>query len=172
MAGCSEPPTKEHDQAVAAIEAARTAGALSYAADELAAAAASLKRYDDLVAQRDYKQALSAALDARDRAFESAKSATTKQASLRTEADRLLKSLDTAMAVADADIKASRPASAAKRADKLRQTRKAAAVAVQEARTQVASGELTKAVKRLVDATAAMKRDIASLEAVIKKPQK
>ncbi len=157
---------------MAAIDTARTAGASAYAADQLTAAEASLKRYDDLVADRDYKQALSAALDARDRAFDAAKSATARQASLRSEADQLLKSLDAAVAAADADLKASRSASAARRADKLRLTRKAAASAMQEARTMMTAGELTKAVKRLVDANAAMKRDIASLEAVVKKPQK
>jgi hypothetical protein len=63
MTGCSEPPVKEHDQAVSAIAAARTAGAPDYAADEFAAAEASLKRCDEFVTQRDYKQALGAAID-------------------------------------------------------------------------------------------------------------
>lgn len=171
IAGCSEPPNKEHDQAVAAIAAARDAGAALYAAAELAAADASIGRYAGLVTQGDYKQALGAALDARERGFEAAKTAAAKQKSLRAEADQLLTSLTAALAVADARASAA-PASAARHAKKLRQTRKAAAIAMQEARAQLEAGELTKAVKRLVDANAAMTRDIAAVTVASPKPKK
>lgn len=172
IAGCSEPPNKERDQAVSAIAAAQTAGAVTYATDELAAAQASLTRFDGLVAQHEYKQALSAALDARDRAFEAAKAAAAAQTALRAQADQLLNAMAAAIAVADADLKTAASAGAARRADRLRQTRKASVTAMQDARTLLSAGELTKAVKRLVDANAALKRDIAALEPQLKKPSK
>lgn len=172
MAGCSEPPTKEHDQAVSSIAAARAAGAATYSADELAAADASLKRYDALVAQRDYKQALSSALDARDRGFEAAKAATTKQTELRKEAGQLLAGLDAALLVADTRLKTTRTAANARRLDRLRQTRKSTPAAMQDARTLLDGGDLTKAVKNLVAATGALKRDIAALDPPAKPAKK
>ena len=69
-AGCSEPPQKEIDQALSAIDAARAAGADKYAADEYAGAQATLQKARASVEQRDYRQALSYALDARQRALE------------------------------------------------------------------------------------------------------
>lgn len=170
IAGCSEPPTKERDQAVAAIAAARTAGAATYAADELAAADASLKRYDDFVTQRDYQQALSTALDARDRGFEAAKAAAAKQQALRVEADRLLRSLEAQLVVVDARLKATHPRTQARLVDKLRQTRKATATAMQEARKELSAGELSAATRRLVGASTALKRDNDALGDAAKKP--
>jgi hypothetical protein len=67
-AGCSEPPQKEIDQAQAAVEAARAAGAPAFATDEFNAAAAALDKARAAVDQRDYRQGLSYAIDARQRA--------------------------------------------------------------------------------------------------------
>ena len=67
-AGCSEPPQKEIDQAQAAIEAARAAGAPRFATDEYNAAATALEHARAAVDQRDYRQGLSYAIDARQRA--------------------------------------------------------------------------------------------------------
>ena len=157
---------------MAAIAAARTAGAPTYASEDLAAAEASLKRYDEFVAQRDYKQALSTALDARDRGFEAAKAAAAKQVALHAQANQLLASLDAALVSVDAQLKAAHPRSQAKQVNKLRQTRKTTAVAMQEARTQLEAGELTPAINRLVVASAALKRDSDALDAAAKKTKK
>lgn len=159
MAGCSEPPVKEHDAAVAAVAAARAGGADLYAADDLAAADAALKHYDEFVSQRDYKQALSSALDASDRAVDATKASATKQASLRAEAGELQRSLDAALVALDAQIKAPRPKTGARTTAALRQTRKVAATAMQEARKDLEAGRLTSAIKRLVAANADVKRD-------------
>src|SRR5205823_5583629 len=67
-AGCSEPPQKEIDQAQAAVDLARTGGADTYAAEEYAAAVAGLQKAHASVDERDYRQALSYAIDARQRA--------------------------------------------------------------------------------------------------------
>ena len=65
---CSAPPEKEHQLALQALLAARTADTTTYAPEELAAAEAALASYDRAVADRDYRQALGRALEAREKA--------------------------------------------------------------------------------------------------------
>jgi len=69
-AACSGPPQKEIDQAQAALDSARAAGADRYATSEYADAASSLQKAHDAVTQRDYRQALNYAIDSRQRAQE------------------------------------------------------------------------------------------------------
>src|ERR1043165_445912 len=64
VTACGDPPNKEMDQAQGAIDAARAAGADRYAATEYTAATDALKRSQDAVGQRDYRQALNEALTA------------------------------------------------------------------------------------------------------------
>lgn len=71
-AGCSEPPHKESDQARAAIEAARAAGAEPYAGDELTGAATTPRKARASVDERDGRQAPRYAVDARQREAEAA----------------------------------------------------------------------------------------------------
>jgi hypothetical protein len=75
LAGCSEPPQKEIDQAQAALDAARTAGAERFAADEFTAAANAIQKARAAVDQRDYRQGLIFAIDARQRAQAAARQA-------------------------------------------------------------------------------------------------
>ena len=75
LGACSEPPNKERQQAEARVAAARAADAAIYAPEGLQAAEAALQKYDEAVAQRDYRQALNLALEARDQAYEAAKQA-------------------------------------------------------------------------------------------------
>jgi hypothetical protein len=86
-AACSAPPQKEIDQAQGAIDAARAAGAEQYATDEFSAATAALQQSQDAVQQRDYRLALSRALDARERAQDAAKQAADGKARARSEAE-------------------------------------------------------------------------------------
>ncbi len=72
-AGCSEPPQKELDQAQSAIDAARAAGADREDADDYSGAVTTLQKAHEAVDQRDYRQALSYAIDARQRALEATK---------------------------------------------------------------------------------------------------
>lgn len=92
-AGCAEPPRKEMDQAQGAIDAARAAGADDYASAEVSAAAAALARAEEAVAQRDYRQALSQALDARERAQTAARDAADRKAEARGAAERDVQAL-------------------------------------------------------------------------------
>ena len=72
LRGCSEPPQKEIDRAQQAIDTARAAGAEQYAPESFAAATTALQQSHEAVDQRDYRLALSRAVDASDRAQEAA----------------------------------------------------------------------------------------------------
>lgn len=87
---CTEPPNKEINQAQGAIDAARAAGADKYAVEEYTAAVAALDRSRAAVEQRDYRQALSYALDARERAQGAARAAGDEKVRLHGISDRAL----------------------------------------------------------------------------------
>ena len=61
---CSAPPQKEIDRAQQAVDAARAAGAEQYAPESFAEATAALQQSHEAVNQRDYRLALSRAVDA------------------------------------------------------------------------------------------------------------
>jgi hypothetical protein len=86
-ASCSEPPQKEIDRAQGALDAARAAGAEQYAAAEFTEATTALQQAHDAVTQRDYRLALTRALDANQRAQDSARLAAEGQARVRSEAE-------------------------------------------------------------------------------------
>jgi HAMP domain-containing protein len=90
VASCAEPPTKEISQAQGAIDAARAAGADRYAADALKGALDALKRSGEAVTAGDYRQALSYAIDSRDRAQDAAKQAVDTRATVQGEAERAI----------------------------------------------------------------------------------
>jgi Domain of unknown function (DUF4398) len=93
ITACSEPPQKELDQAQGAVDTARAAGADQYAPDDYNAATASLQKAHEAVDQRDYRQALSYALDARERAKAAASAAADGQASARSDAEARITAL-------------------------------------------------------------------------------
>jgi hypothetical protein len=86
-AGCSEPPQTEIDQAQGAIDTARAAGADKYAPDEYSAATSALQKAHESVDQRDFRQALGYALDARERAKDAARQAVDGKARARVAAE-------------------------------------------------------------------------------------
>ena len=104
-AGCAEPPSKEMNQAQGAIDAARAAGADRFAASEFAAAADALKRSEEAVAGGDYRQALSHAIDSRERAQQAAKVAVEGRANLRGQAERSISEAATLLSRAQAQLK-------------------------------------------------------------------
>ena len=77
---CSAPPEKERLQAASAIADARRAGAARYAPTQLAAAEALMQKYETAVAARDYRLALSSALEANETAASAGKQAATEKA--------------------------------------------------------------------------------------------
>jgi hypothetical protein len=98
---CAEPPTKELDQAQGAIETAKAAGADQFAPEEIRAAADALTRAHAAVEQRDFRQALSLALDAKERARDAARSAAERMAQRRSEAEQAIENAQRALAVAE-----------------------------------------------------------------------
>ncbi|MBK5298249.1 MAG: DUF4398 domain-containing protein [Vicinamibacteria bacterium] len=105
-AGCADPPNKELHQAQGAIDAARAAGADSYATEEFTAAGEALARAEAAVGQRDYRLALSQALDSRERAQNAAKIAASQKAAVRSEAERLLAEVTSAAVMASTRLTA------------------------------------------------------------------
>ena len=134
-AACSEPPQKEIDRAQGAIDAARAAGAEQYASSEFTAATTSLQQAHDAVAQRDYRLALSRALDASERAQQAARQAADGKARARSDAEALVSTTATAVQQLRSALKAiepSRPPAAVLTA--ARRAASAAESALQEAR--------------------------------------
>jgi hypothetical protein len=84
---CSEPPQKELDRAQGAVDTARAAGAERYANAEFTAAATALQQANEAVAQRDYRLALSRALDASERAQQSARQAAEGKSRARADVE-------------------------------------------------------------------------------------
>jgi len=147
-AACGDPPDKEMQQAQGAIDAARAAGADQYARDEFAAAEDALKRSHEAVGQRDYRQALNTALDARERAQEAAKETVNKKAIARADATQAIADADAALHDSRAKLRTAETARAPARI--LAAARKAidnGEIAVQEARTAFDKGDYLKSIE-------------------------
>jgi uncharacterized protein DUF4398 len=106
LAGCSEPPQKEIDEARSAIEAAQAAGATIYAADEYAGATGALQKARDSVGERDYRQALSYAIDARQRAIEASRLVPEARAKAKADADTAVTQIGDSMTHLDSVLRA------------------------------------------------------------------
>jgi hypothetical protein len=171
LSGCSEPPDKEHQQAVGALEAARAAGAATYATAQFDDAQAALKRYDESVAQHDYRQALNNALEARDLAYDAAKQAANRKAELRSQADRMADELETLVTSATTRLSAAgRPAGPA--AARLRTARDAGRTSLQEARTRIQKQAYPDAIAGLTPAIEHLRREMPAAEPVASKRRK
>ncbi len=146
IAACAAPPQKEMDQAEGALATARAAGAAQYAAVEFAAAEAALVRSHDAARQRDYRQSLNHALDARERAQTSAREAAATMAMARGLAERAITASELALATAQQRLGAAvavppvtgrRSAGHAAALTALQQAVAAATAQLQEARSQL-----------------------------------
>jgi hypothetical protein len=136
-------------QAQGAIDAARAAGADQYAREEFTAAEEALKKSHEAVEQRDYRQALNTALDARERAQAAAKESVNRKATARADATKALADADAALHNSRAKLKSAEAAHLAPRT--LTVGRKAidnGENAVQEARTAFDKGDYLAAIER------------------------
>jgi hypothetical protein len=140
-AGCSEPPQKELDRAQGAIDAARAAGAEQYAPQAYTAANAALKQAHEAVAQRDYRLALTRALDASDRAHDAAKGAADGKARARSEAEAAITTLAAALDRLQARIAADRSRVPRRSLDASIRAHRDGDIALQKARAAVATGD-------------------------------
>lgn len=162
---CAAPPQKEMDQAQGAIDTARAAGADQYAAAELTAADTALQRSHEAAGQRDYRQALNHALDARERAQTAAREAADKKAIARGEAERALTALELAIAGVEQRL-ASPPAAGAtpRPPAPLTAALTAAKETMQEARSHVQAQRFGEAVALAGPGPQRLRAAIAALE--------
>lgn len=162
---CATPPDKEINQAQGAIDAARAAGAEQYASEDYAASAAALARAQAFVDQRDYRQALSQALDARERAKEAARRASQQRAATRSAAEFSLAEVTAAVQQVRTMIAAAQTARApAKDVTGLQDVMTVAENALQEARAALSRDEYTAAVSSLNGRAQAVRSAIAAFE--------
>ena len=163
---CAEPPNKEMNQAQGAIDAARAAGADKFAAPELTAAIDALKRSEDAVTAGDYRQALSHAIDSRERAQNAAKMAVDGRADARGQAEREISEVATLISRANAQLKD--PDIARTNARTLREPRaavSAAEVKLQEARSALQSEDYAAVKTALNGAAAALQAALTQIDA-------
>lgn len=96
-AACSEPPQKEITRAQEAIDAARAAGAEQYAPEAYTAATAALQQSHEAVTQRDYRLALSRALEAAERAQDATKQAAEGKVKVRHDSETAVNATNVAL---------------------------------------------------------------------------
>jgi len=139
LTGCSEAPQKEIDRAQGAIDAARAAGAELYASEPFAAATTAMQQTHQAVEQRDYRLALSRAIDANERALEAARQAANGKARAQSDADAAITHAAIAVRQLEERLKAAESARLpARDLDAARKARTAGERALQEARAAVA----------------------------------
>jgi hypothetical protein len=164
LAACGEPPDKEMHQAQGAIDAARAAGAETYAPDEYKAAVDALARAQDAVSQRDYRLALNNALDSRERAQNAAKVAADQKAAARSAAERLLADVTSAIAVTAARLQAAEAARAPKSAtEPVKEALASARQATEDAGNALASQDYLGAKARLEGVVTALSMQLQRL---------
>jgi hypothetical protein len=165
---CSEPPQKEIDRAQGAIDAAKAAGADVYAPESFKAATSALQEAHAAVAQRDYRLALSRAVDANERALDAAKEAADGAARARSEAEA-------AVPPAEASLQQLRTRLRAAEGSRLptaqlapaRRMAAEAQKALQDARRAIAAGEYLAASAALKDVPARIGAEIKRLDQVV-----
>jgi hypothetical protein len=163
-AGCTEPPTREIDQAQAAVEVAVSAGAERFAPDDLTAARTALVQARDAVAQRDYRLALSQAITGRERAQAATRNAAEARATLKRETQAALAEVLSLRARAERFVATAPPGAARARARRFRRALAGLSASVQEARAAVEAGDDTKAAAALPGLKTELERLVAELE--------
>ena len=168
VAGCSAPPQKEIDLAQGAIDAARAAGAEQYAAQQYTAATSALQQAHDAVGQRDYRLALTRALDAHDRAQDAAKGAADGKAQARGAAEGAVAAASASLAQIRSQIASVAAARIPERdLDTARRTAADAQAALQKARAAIASEDYLAARDAVKDVPARITAEIVALETLL-----
>lgn len=165
LTACAEPPSKEISQAEGAIDAARAAGADTYAAETLDGATDSLDRAAAAVAERDYRLALNLAIESRERAQVAARQASEAKAVARGNAERI---------VAEAEALLGRARERVQAPPFARQPRATAAAfraaitsaeeRMQEARAALGAGEYTEVLTIVTGLRTKLQEAIATLD--------
>ena len=153
------------NQAQGAIDAARAAGADRFAASELAAATDALKRSEDAVAAGDYRQALSHAIDSRERAQQAAKAAVDGRANMRGQAERAIAEIATLLARAQAQLKDPDIAPGARTLRAARATVAKSETVLQEARSALEKEDYATVSKVLSGVAAELQAALTQIDA-------
>lgn len=170
-AGCSEPPQKEINQAQGAIDAARAAGADKYAVDEYTAATSALQKSHEAVDQRDYRQALSYALDARERAQDAARQAADGKARARIDAENAFNQISARAQQLATRIKAAEASRVpARELQRSRTTLAETSRALQEARTAIDGGDYADVASALAPVRARVEAALTEVERIPQRP--
>lgn len=165
---CSAPPTKEIDRAQQAIDAARAAGAEQYAPESFAAATSALQQSHEAVDQRDYRLALSRAVDASDRAEEAARTAADNKATARTQSEAAVNAANAAVMHLQARVRAAEEARVPPRElAPAKQTLKDAEASLQKARALLAAENYAAAIQGVSGLDAQIRSEIRVVEAAI-----
>jgi len=163
---CSSPPDKEIEEAAEAIDAARAASADTYSKTEFTASTEALKNAHAAVTDRDYRQALNYALDAKARAQTATRDAAERKAAAKLDADRALR--NAALALVDAQARLKSAQAARKPPKTVAALRKATADAegpVQEARAAFERGEYPRVLQMLEGPAARLRESIRGFAA-------
>jgi len=167
IAGCSEPPHKEMNRAQGAIDAARAAGAEQYAAEPYTAATAALQQSHEAVGQRDYRLALSRAIDAYERGQDAAMLAADGKAKARSEAEMIVSTTSTAALTLNIRLKAAEAARLpARDLATPRATARDAATTLQKARAALKTGAYLDAMESVKGLDARIRTQIQAIEAI------
>jgi len=165
---CSAPPQKEIDQAQQAIDSARAAGAEQYAPESFAEATAALQQSHEAVNQRDYRLALSRAVDASDRAQEAARAAADNKAKARTQSEAAVNTINTLVLHLQARVKAAEEVRVPSRElAPARQTLRDAEAALQKARTQLAAENYAGATRTVSQLDSEIRSETRVVDAAI-----
>lgn len=164
LVACGDPPNKEMDQAQGAIDAARAAGADKYATTEYTAATDALKRAQDAVAQRDYRQALNEALDSREHAQNAAREAAETRAQLRGEVERDMAQIAALIAEANTRLAAASRTRSRRALDTPRRDLAAVNESVQKAGAAMKADDYVSARTALVGVKERIERALRALQ--------
>ena len=168
LTGCSAPPQKEIDRAQGAIEAARAAGADQYATEPFTAATTAMQQTHEAVAQRDYRLALSRAVDANERALEAARQAADGKARAQADAQAALgRGLTATRQLAEQIKVAETQKLPARDLEAPRRLHIEAQRTLQEARTAIGAGNFLAASKLLQDLPETIAAEISTLSQAV-----
>ena len=145
------------------MAAARAADARTYAGDTLATAEKALSQYDAAVDQRDYKQALRLALEARDRAYEATRRSGDEKAAARSRAEHLAHEVEEL--IRDAEVRATQPGLGRAALERLRASTRSAASVLQETRSDLAAQRYRAAASALAPIAECLRADLAAASA-------
>ncbi len=162
---CGEPPNKEMDQAQAAIDAARVAGADRFAAADYDAARAALREAHEAVTQRDFRQALNHALESRERAQAAGRAADEARARLRGEAGTAAAGVTALLSDLASRVKSSGARLAPARAREARRLLDQAPAELQEVGRLIEDDDFAEANARLTALKSRIAAQIAALDA-------